>query len=497
MTATRATPPLRLQGIRLPEKRRSPAELATRRWVFVFLACLAITGPGIKAASTGSLILYPRPEGLTPSPLYQVKVNGSPSFVYPVKVNPTGDYRNASEPAGMTYFDFDGTATVEITAATEFTNATVHPLSRGVQAAVAGRTVSFQLTSPGNFVVWFNNSRRQPLFIFAGPREPEAPKPGTPGVVYFGPGVHSPGLIELGSGQTLYLAGGAFVKGRIKSSDASNVKILGRGILYGGEFNKQAMANEKFVVFRNGRDIHIEGIILLDAFAWNVMIAGSQKATVDNVKIISWRINSDGIDPVSSKDVVIQNCFIKNHDDGISIKGLAAFGEGPRNITVTRCVMWQNWMRSFVVGGELAVKLAEKIVFRDSDILYSGINPKSAGNRDAALSVWNVDAALVRDVLFENIRVEYADRLVRVALFKNKHSRQPEWGHIEGVTFRNLNVLAGPAAIELSGHSPSNLVQNVTFENLELAGRKISRAANLDSYSAEEATRDVKFIVTK
>jgi len=156
-----------------------------------------------------------------------------------------------------------------------------------------------------------------------------------------------------------------------------------------------------------------------------------------------------------------------------------------------------NWMRSFVLGGELTVNSIENIVFRDSDILYSGVNPKSDGNRDAALSVWNVDAARAGDVTFENIRVEEAVRLVRLALFKNKHSRQREWGHIDGVTFRNVRVLKGPAAIDLSGHSESNLSQNVTFEDLEIEGKLIRGLEDLKNYSADPFTRNVKFMVTR
>ena len=84
-----------------------------------------------------------------------------------------------------------------------------------------------------------------------------------------------------------------------------------------------------------------------------------------------------------------------------------------------------------------------------------------------------------------------------MALFKNKHSRQPEWGHIDGVTFRNIRVFKGPAAIELSGHSESNLIQNVTFEDLEIEGKLIRSPQDRKHYSADPFTRNVKFVVTR
>jgi polygalacturonase len=442
-------------------------------------------------------VLYPGPEEVLRSNLYEVRVNGEPLFVYHVTVNPSSEYQNISAPGAMAYFDFSGEVTVEVKARRGLTSVVVRPLSRCVEAVVRGDTATFTLSKPGNFFIEINGSRDNPLFLFANPIETDPPAPDDPNVVYFGPGVHAPGLIELQSGQTLYLAGGSFVKGRFKTENARGVKIRGRGILYGGEYRKADMGDDKFIMFRRCQDVLVEGIIALDAFGWNFMIAGSRNVTVDNVKIIGWRMNSDGINPVSSEKVTIRNCFIKSQDDGISVKGIAAWGSRIADILVTGCVMWQNWMRSFVLGGELAVNSTENIVFRDSDILYSGVNPKSAGNRDAALSVWNVDAARAGDVTFEDIRVEEAVRLVRLALFKNKHSRQPEWGHIDGVSFRNIRVFKGPAAIELSGHSESNLIQNVTFEDLEIEGKLIRSPQDLKHYSADPFTRNVKFVVTR
>jgi hypothetical protein len=437
--------------------------------------------------------LYPGPSGMDPSPLYKVRVDGQPSFVYAVTINPTGEYQNIPAPAAMTSFDLGSEAVVEVEAPSEVVSATVHPLSRGIAAQVNGRRIRFTLREPGNFVVFLNGSRDVPLFVFANPPERDPPSPNDPGVIYFGPGVHQPGLIELGSGQTLYLAGGAFVKGRVKSTGAHNAAIRGRGILYGGDYRKEEMGGDKFIMFRNCFNVRIEDIVSLDSFGWNVMLAGCRGATVDNLKVIGWRKNSDGVNPVSSENVVIRNCFIKNQDDGISVKASREVGPRLKNIRVEKCTMWQNWMRSFVLGGELTIARTENIVFRDSDIIYSGVNPKSAGNRDAALSVWNVDTAVAGDVLFEDIRVEEAVRLVRLALFKNKHSRDAGWGHIEGVLFRNITVGNGPAAIEISGHSEEHVTKNVTFENLRIGGKRILSPDALDHYSADNFSRGIRF----
>ena len=64
-------------------------------------------------------------------------------------------------------------------------------------------------------------------------RSPEtgAPNRDAAGVRYFGPGVHHPGKIQLKSGETLYVAGGAVVYTAVEARGAVGVRIRGRGII--------------------------------------------------------------------------------------------------------------------------------------------------------------------------------------------------------------------------------------------------------------------------
>lgn len=71
-----------------------------------------------------------------------------------------------------------------------------------------------------------------PLVIFGNPLEKDAPKAGDKNVVYFGAGVHTPDEIKLSDNQTLYIAGGAVVKSRLRAT-GKNITVRGRGILSG------------------------------------------------------------------------------------------------------------------------------------------------------------------------------------------------------------------------------------------------------------------------
>ncbi len=441
--------------------------------------------------------LYPVNAAIPASDWHQVRVNGKPAFVHAVTINPTPEYQDIPAPAGMLCFDVQGSVAVEVTLAQAPDFVVIRPVSKGIEPVVEGKTVRFTLPGPGHYVLEGADRQAQPLFIFANPIRRDQPDAADPKVKYFGPGVHEAGLIRLHNDETLYLAGGALVKGIVRSDDAQNVRIMGPGILYAGHYTKQSIG-QRLVVLKNCDNVLIRDIVCLDSPVWNINPVMSRRVIIDNIKVIGWRRNSDAIDPVNSDGLIIRNSFLKGQDDGVTLKGWESDQQPVvRDVLVEDCILWQNWMRGFVVGGEMRhIRETNNIVFRNSEILYSGVNPKSWANRDAALSVWNVDNAIIENVLFENIVVEYAHRLVRIAIVKNKHSATKDYGRVRNITFRNITVLDGPAFIEITGHDADHLSENITFENLRIRGQLI-RSAQECHYLENEFVRNVRFVVTE
>ena len=68
------------------------------------------------------------------------------------------------------------------------------------------------------------------LDIFANPVEVNPPSPTDPNVIYLGPGYYKQDYI-VPSGKTLYIAGGAVIKGEVVLDNATNAKVIGRGVL--------------------------------------------------------------------------------------------------------------------------------------------------------------------------------------------------------------------------------------------------------------------------
>ena len=57
------------------------------------------------------------------------------------------------------------------------------------------------------------------MHLFANPPEAQAPKPGDPNVVFFGPGIHEVSHLVVTDNQTVYIAGGAIVRAIIGSEE--------------------------------------------------------------------------------------------------------------------------------------------------------------------------------------------------------------------------------------------------------------------------------------
>ena len=268
-----------------------------------------------------TVVTYPAPKGAALSDQYIVKVNGKPVDVYIAPVWNPGYVKSFGGPYSFAYFDCSGSVTVEVGSRKSLKRVRILPESRGIRPDIAGDTLTFILKSPCQLSVE-PAAKEGPLLLFANPLEIDPPKQGDPGVIYFGPGIHKANEIRIGDNQTLYIAGGAVVKGGIRAQGA-NIRIMGRGIVDGLDWERFKGPTGNLISLMKCTNARIEGIILKDSWTWTFPMFGCQGVHVDNVKICSARCeNNDGIGVCNSQDVEIENCFIRTDDDSITTKGL-------------------------------------------------------------------------------------------------------------------------------------------------------------------------------
>ena len=98
------------------------------------------------------------------------------------------------------------------------------------------------------------------------------------------------------------------------------------------------------MVLANGnvQNLLVEGITFIQSPFFNVSINGGSGNTVDNVKVIAWLGNSDGIQAsYGSQDTgsVIENSFVKNGDDSIKLtaSNLLAASSQVRGLEIEQC----------------------------------------------------------------------------------------------------------------------------------------------------------------
>lgn len=246
-----------------------------------------------------------------------------------------------------------------------FRKCSIRPTPYGIKAHRRGRNaVEFTIPAYGQrkISVEFDSDRYHNLFIIGARPDEDKPDPRDPKVIYYGAGDHNIRNLRLYDGETLYADYGAVLHGTVEVL-GSGCSIDGNGILcgrYNPHFGNESYSCAKTLLECNPartpgfKDLSISNITLVDGPSWNLAVFNAENVTIDNVNAISWSLNGDGIDIVSSRNVKIKDCFLRNYDDCITIK--SRFNASPISeccdVEVEGCICWNDYARGIVVGIE-------------------------------------------------------------------------------------------------------------------------------------------------
>jgi hypothetical protein len=375
-------------------------------------------------------------------------------------------------PYSFANFDMSGSVVVRIAYKRSLRNVVIRPQSYGIKPTlVDDHTLTFTLEKPLKLSIE-PDGKKGPLLLFANPIETDVPKTGDENVVYFGPGVHKPQKITLGSNQTLYLAGGAVVKAEVLVK-GTNIRICGRGILDGSDWQWRKGPVGNLIAIRNSTDVEIKDITLRGSSHWTIVPRNSKRVTVRNVKLCNSRVqNDDGINPCNSQDVLITDCFIRSDDDCIALKGLDFRGENSNveRITVENSTLWCDRARIFLLGHESRAEFMRNVTIRNLDIIHFTMTP--------FLLEPGEDMRL-EDITIEDIRMhgEGQREFIRLRPVVNQYMRKKVPGLIRNVLFKNINLKGQPGdyLVQIQGADAEHNVRDITFENVSIAGTKLER----------------------
>jgi hypothetical protein len=382
----------------------------------------------------------------------------------------------------------DGPATVEVLVAGEVSQAVVRPVSRGLVPTVTGQRITFTLERTGNLCL--DVAGQLPLFVYLNPPEREVPSPEDPTVHYFRAGrVYEAGEIILAAGETLYIEGGAVVRGVVRGIEAHGVRVCGRGILDGGWCTQSRM----MIVLEGCEAARIEDIIMIHPTGWMVVLGACRDVTVSNLKQIGEVMCSDGIDIVGSSDVLIEGCCLRNNDDCVVVKALT-YADRPtgtrldwrrdvKNVMVRDCLFANaEGGNAMEIGFELRTESVSGITFRNIDVL-------SVHRHGAVFSIHNGDQAVVHDVLFEDIRIEHCyDKFIDFRILSSRYSHAPGQGQIRDITLRRIHWQRTPFNIGytvslMGGYNAEHRVERIRLEEVTLDGVTIRNLDELDLHT--------------
>jgi len=250
-----------------------------------------------------------------------------------------------------------------------------------------------------------------------------------------------------------------------------------------------------FIQLYSSRRIHIEDIHMVNSPFWEINPVLCEDVLIRRVHIETNLYNNDGIDPESSRNVLVEDCYFLTGDDCIAIKSGRnedgrRIGVPSENIVIRRN-RFANGHGGITIGSEISggVKnvFAEENYFDSPDLDYP-IRFKTNAQRGGRLENVYVRKSCVNK---SRVAVVYADffyeegrngsylphlRNIAVEDFKTVdggsidakyafYLKGFEDAPIENITFKDM-VLEG-----VRGHAVLQNVRNVTFDNVMINGR--------------------------
>ncbi len=386
----------------------------------------------------------------------------------------------------FTTFSFTGEMTVNINLPLRTTISTVvvRPLSKNLSATISGNTISVSLSAPANFYVEIDGEEKYPLFIFANPLELIVPDPNDPNVIYFGPGIHEIGISggpmqNIPAGKTVYLAGGAYVKGVLKTNGATGTTAFsGRGILSGIDIT--GLSAYYPIIGAGGGTVRVEGIIINDApQGYQGIIAYGTGCVLENVKMISWAMESDAgsLGPNS----LIKNCFYKLNDDV-----LKATQPG---MLFKDNIVWQQMNGQVIMLGWNSITQSINATVSGLDVIGCDVAQITSPTAQVMgiVKLANSNGATYKNMTFENIRIEKGPYMLIGISIKQT---DPGWtdnvnynkglGSLDGIQFRNISMPTIPVRKSYfngNGYvttSSTGDIKNISFENITFGGIRLT-----------------------
>lgn len=308
------------------------------------------------------------------------------------------------------------------------------------------------------------------------------------GTVLFSAGDYLSGTIVLKSNVTLRLSPGATLWGSrqisdynplhlIYAKDAENIAIEGEGAIDGNgdafwdkDFRPKDKRPSPLIELVACRNVRIRDIRIRNTPGWGIHPLDCDGVFIRGISMITDMRgpNTDGIDPDSSRNVIISDCYIQSGDDAIVLKSRP--GPPPRpceNVTVTNCVL---------ASDDSAIKIGTASYGDFRNCTFS--NCVIYGTR-YGIGLYVKDGATVEGVSFSNITIDTSVDLFNqttgskrgwieypIFIDLEKRSVDSRTGRIRDVSFSDIRIRTKGRI--LAAGMPAQPLENLTFRNIAM-----------------------------
>ena len=243
-------------------------------------------------------------------------------------------------------------------------------------------------------------------------------------------------------------------------------------------FGREKGLRPQFIQPINSKNILIEGITIVDGPMWTIHPVYCENTIIRDLKIITDGPNTDGINPDSCKNMLIEDCDFETGDDCIAIKsGINEDGrrvnKPTENLLIRNCKAKEGH-GGVVIGSEMSGGVKNVHVH---DCVFNG------GERGVRLKSMRGRGGCVENLLFENIEINnLRDQGIILNMYYDATTVEPRSEMpplFRNITVRNIKGENIAQPVVLRG-LPEKKMRDITLENIELSGKEGLSASNLD-----------------
>ena len=436
----------------------------------------------VSAAANDTIVLYPEfHEKIERDYMYRIFVSqGGDEYEIPVynSMRHTNYFVNHKH---GTYSDVDrrfcqfsatptedNPVTIKVVVNTDFDKFSIIPSSDKIQPSkIEGNEISFEITKSSQYMFRINDNNLTNLAIFADAVETDVPNKSASNVIVYNKNNPAPKYVskttaniiyyiedwvdvekfELKSNQQLYIAPGAVLNARVLVPDGqSNVTISGRGMLrdyndtraYNAAGEMIATPNYYYLLsigttWNKGenltKNVTVKDIIVFDAMGFNVAISGAQSTVLDNIKIVSNEISTDGVSIWGSDYTKIRNSYIYIADNIFVI-------DQAGGLTMDNLLVGSSIATFFPQAG-----IAADHLYQNIDVFRSGTLFEPAAGFDNNVYDWKLTSLVVKNLsAIDCVAPVNAEGTSKMGKFFATYTSASGSANEKAITFENITL---------------------------------------------------------